>query len=384
MTKRGQTQKRNTIPGVYPYRTRTGLKRWAAVVDDGTPTRRHQKRRRGFPTQAKAAAWRADYQARLRRGEIGEPSTMLLAEYVTAWLEVRSASIRPSTVRHYRKCFALLSDDLGAIPLARLTPSVIERAYITLLARVKPATARMCHRMLRAVLRTAVRDGLLTRDPGLHVAAPGTVTNDRTAWSIETTRAFLAGAADDPYADAWYVLLECWLRSGELRALAWSHFDANRSVLLIRRTVTTDEHGAMIFGPPKTASSVRDILLSPGLCARLKARRKEQQIDAMQSGEGWSDDRLIFPNTRGGVMHASLLSWALRRACARTGVPYLGVHGLRHTGGSIVYATKSMPTKLITERMGHSRVAITEEIYLHSDEVQHQKLADAIGNMLSM
>jgi integrase len=55
---------------------------------------------------------------------------------------------------------------------------------------------------------------------------------------------------------------------------------------------------------------------------------------------------------------------------------------LRHTGGSLAYGKE--PTKVVSERLGHSRTAITEDLYIHTNIVQHQKLAETIGNLLAI
>jgi integrase len=123
------------------------------------------------------------------------------------------------------------------------------------------------------------------------------------------------------------------------------------------------------------------LALSPALIARLRKRRHAQQVEAVETGQGWSDERLVFASATSRMLHASTFCDALGDTCARLAIPYIGVHGSRHTGGSIAYAA-GMPVKAISERLGHSDIAITLRIYTHLDKEQRQGLADAMGELL--
>jgi integrase len=382
MTPRGQTQKRNRIPGISRRITKRGEVRWRAVVDIGEGADRKQMTRT-FLTQDEAEDWRADILTRRRRGDVVEPSRTPLADYFADWLEVRSATIRPSTAGHYDRMFALVADTLGPVPLAQITPSRIERAYATLATTARPSTQRGVHRIVAMVLRTAVRDGLIAKSPLTGVRAPGNPKPERSAWTVDQARVFLAGITSHAHADAWHVFLECWLRSGELRALRWSDLDLANGTLTVARTVTRARDLKLVTGPPKSAASRRTLLISPELAARLRTRRKTQQELALETGVGWTAERLVFPGATGGLMTSSALSDSLKTICARLDLPYVGVHGLRHTGGSIAYAQR-VPTKLISERMGHESAAFTESLYLHTDAAQHRDLADLMRDLLAI
>ena len=380
MTAKGQKQRRNRIVGVSKRMTSRGETRWRAVVDIGEGADRKQISRT-FATQDEAEDWRAQMRTKRRTGDVVEPSRQPLRDWFGEWIATRATVLRPSTIGNYCRNFALLDPSLGGVALSRLTPSLIERTYGELSRQFAPATLRGAHRVLSMVLRTAVRDRLIARNPLEPISAPGDTITRRGAWTIEQARTFLTGCADSPHADAWHVFLECWLRSGELRALRWSDIDLTAGTLSVNRSVTGDEHGRPQLGPTKNASSHRTLVLSPGLIERLRERKHAAKIVAVEFGTGWSEDALVFPNRSGGLMTSGTLCDALRRLCAHLGLPYITVHGLRHAGGSIAYAQR-IPSKVISERMGHATVAVTEAIYLHTDQTQHQELAELMGELL--
>jgi hypothetical protein len=49
---------------------------------------------------------------------------------------------------------------------------------------------------------------------------------------------------------------------------------------------------------------------------------------------------------------------------ARAGVAIIGLHDLRHTHGSLLIE-EGVPVKVVSERLGHARIAFTIETYQH-------------------
>jgi integrase len=370
----------NRYPGISPVTTKSGQRRWKAVVEVGHGADRKQAVRR-FTSQEEARAWQAETRTKHRRGELLEPSRMLLSEWAGEWLAMKARRVRPMSVIKYRQHLAHITAELGTLPLSRITPSSIERAYANLDAKLSPYSVRSIHVTLSSVLKSAVRDGLIVANPCARVDAPGGAPAARTAWDIATTRTFLSAVVDDPWADAWWLMLETWIRSGELRALRWSDIDLAGQTVTIRRTATLGADGKPTTGPPKTATSARTIPLSETMVSRLKARRKAQQIEALELGAGWDDDRLAFPAMRGGMIHSRVLNGALEAACTRAGVPYIGPHGLRHTGASLAHAA-NVPVKTMSDRLGHASAAITMNVYTHSDDDQQRSATGTMGDLL--
>ena len=52
------------------------------------------------------------------------------------------------------------------------------------------------------------------------------------------------------------------------------------------------------------------------------------------------------------------------RVVKRLGLPYLSFHGLRHVHATLLLSAGTNP-KVVSERLGHSNIAITMDIYSH-------------------
>ena len=132
---------------------------------------------------------------------------------------------------------------------------------------------------------------------------------------------------------------------------------------LVHRTVTVRQQlnevkGEFIgFGEPKSAAGRRTIDLPRFLCTLLE----DQLAERSQPGS----DGLVFVNTRGRSPHASSFhsqTWA--KARAKVGRPDLRWHDLRHTSAALAIAQGAHP-KLLQERMGHSTIRVTFDVYGH-------------------
>ena len=72
----------------------------------------------------------------------------------------------------------------------------------------------------------------------------------------------------------------------------------------------------------------------------------------------------MFCNAKGRLLHPESLSQLFARVVARSGLPKIRFHDLRHTHASLLVA-HGIPIKVVTERLGHSHPAFTLHTYQH-------------------
>lgn len=372
------TKRRNTYPGVYSYQTKTQGRRWACVYD-APPVggQRAQKRRSGFATQDEALAFQRDRARERRLGAADlQPSDDLLGVYADAWL-ADQVDLAPGTQRNYRNRLRPILERIGHIPLNRLTPADIERTYAAMRrGGLSPAAIRYGHRILKQALRRAVLHGMLAANPCERVTTPRSEPHRPATWTQDELRRFLAAEGDDPaWGDVWHVLAETWLRIGELADLRWGDIDWDQRAIRITHAVSRDAAFQYVSGPVKTPRSRRVIPISRRLLDRLAARRAA--LDAPPASA------LIFQSPRRNAWITSqVANKALRRACERAGVPVIGIHEVRHSGGSIAYRA-GLPLKVISERLGHADVTFTHRIYVHTHADDHRELGESIAALLT-
>ncbi len=72
----------------------------------------------------------------------------------------------------------------------------------------------------------------------------------------------------------------------------------------------------------------------------------------------------MFCNTKGRFLHPESIGQLFDRIVARTGLPRVRFHDLRHTHASLLVAA-GVPIKVVSERLGHAHPAFTMHTYQH-------------------
>ena len=70
----------------------------------------------------------------------------------------------------------------------------------------------------------------------------------------------------------------------------------------------------------------------------------------------------IFTNTSGYAVHTESISQLFDRHLARTDIPRIRFHDLRHTHTSLLVAAGT-PIKVVSERLGHAHPGFTRATY---------------------
>jgi len=370
---------RSRYPGIYSYLTPVGgQKLWGCRYDEpGKDGKRVQRNRRGFATQAEAIAYqrsRSDRHA--RGGGTVVSSGMPLDDYLESWL-AGMVDISPNTRRNYVNRLRPLQQHVGHIPLNRLTPADLDGAYGTMRRQKQSASAvRYAHRILKQALRRAVVLDMIAANPCDRVTPPKAERHEPDTWTQAEMQAFLSAEIEHPvWGDFWAVLCETWLRVGEITDLRWADIDSKQNQIRISHAVRRNDALENESGPVKTDNGRRTIPVSRSLIERLLLRR-------MRLGNPKAS-ALVFPAARtGSWIEAHVARKALVAACERAGVPVIGLHEVRHSGGSIAYLA-GIDLKTISARLGHSDVAFTARTYVHLNDAHQKSAADVIWGLIS-
>ena len=118
------------------------------------------------------------------------------------------------------------------------------------------------------------------------------------------------------------------------------------------------------YKQPKTAKGPRRIALPALLVDALRRYRAEQAKPRLQIGKGYNDEGLLFSNVDGTVWWPNLFTTAFSRLLPRAGIGHCRFHDLRHTHASQMLREGIHP-KVVSERPGHSTIAITLDTYSH-------------------
>jgi len=261
------------------------------------------------------------------------------------------------------------SKDMPVAAAGRISPAVMKAwraagepqparkplATVVPLESAGETTTAQAYRVLRAILSTAVTDGLLTANP-CQIRGAGQVAHKERPTATPAEVAQIAAHMPPRYSAA--VTLAAWsgLRFGELFALARRHVDLTAGTVQVERALVAVPGQPIRFGKTKTAKSLRTVHLPAFVVAALDVHMAEHVAA--------DPDALLFPNVDGSPTSNATLSRHFRASRTIAGRPDLRWHDLRHTGATLAYrAGASVPE--VQARLGHSTMRAAQ-IYAHT------------------
>jgi integrase len=305
------------------------------------------------------------------------------------WLPTIKETVRANTWESYRGAVEVhLVPALGSIPLRQLDRATFSTYYSELSrtgrAKAKgglsPRSIRLIHVTAHKALHDAVKDNLLVRNPTDDAAVPAKVRSATPSWTAEQVTQFLASVGGKRLQPAFLTLATTGLRRSELLGLRWADVDLEAGTLAVRQVVSLDKYKPFL-AEPKTDRSRRVVALDPGTVQTLKSHRKVQREERVLAGPAWHVLDLVFCSESGAILHPQTLSGAFERAAKAAGLPPIGIHGLRHSHASLGLAA-GLPLVVMSERLGHSSVALTGDVYSHTLPSQHQEAADQVAGLI--
>jgi integrase len=340
---------------------------------DPASGKREQQSKGGFSSMDAAQAHLTAALADVRRGTFHRDQRVTVKElFEDHWLPVKaSEGKRPNTVAYYTSASKWVTDRIGGLRLESLTERDVARMVATMKAEgLSPRSRQAAVGALKAATAWAARPTvkLVGIDPLAHYHRPG--LNDGgtpagiKAWSVDQVRTFLAAAAADRFAFAWALLLTRGLRRGEMCGLRWSDIDfANRAVLHVNRTRLVVD-GSVSDSDPKTSAGRRSIPLDDRLVTLLQAHKSHQTAEMEAASPAYADVGYLLADELGRPIHPDTLSRRFDALVTKSQLPRLTIHGLRHTAATLMLSD-GVPTKIVSEMLGHSSPVITLAIYAH-------------------
>ncbi len=325
-----------------------------------------------------ADAARSEVVARKRRGERVAPSKLTLMAYAPTWLDSQAGRLRPKTIATYEAHLRLhILPKLGR----RRLPEVTTDDVASLSAEMQRAgfaawTIKGALATLSGLMRHAARRGLISENPVARLERgerPTTTEKEKRVLSADEI-GLLLDAADEKYRALLATAVGTGLRLGELVGLRWQDVDLDAGFVHVRTQV--DQKGRR--GLPKTATAVRQVVLSPQLGRLLAEHRLGSPFSAPADP--------VFASAVGTpVGHDNVSKRGLAAAVKRADLldasrPGLTMHSCRDTFASHLIIDPGLDVVQVSRQLGHANPAITAKTYARMfDEARH---ADAIRDAM--
>lgn len=350
---------------------------WYVVVDLGRTTdgRRRQKWHGGFGTRKEAEALRAKLVHEVNTGTHVNPTTITLDAWIRQhWLPTIRSQVKPSTFDSYRRNVELhVLPHLGSRQLRSLTSTMLNGLYADLLDggnQNRPGgLSSKSVRYIHTIIHKALSDAMDADFLGQNVAERAKPPQPRAIkpvelrfWEPDQLRAFLESTRCHRLEAAWHLSAMTGMRRGEVLGLRWKDVDLEASRVSVRQALVSVAYEVIPSTPKNHQARVID--LDAGTVAQLQAHRRLQEVEKAEWNSEYQDNGLVFCKEDGTPLHPHTFSQAFERLVAKSDLPRIRLHDLRHTHATIALRA-GVPVKVISERLGHESPAFTLKQYAH-------------------
>lgn len=358
------------------------------IVDIGRDSltgKRKQKRKKGFNSKKEAENALTALLNELNEGYL-TPSKITLDEYMKTWFKEREVVVQKSTqrtnlsfYRHY------ISPSVGKFRLHELTPIVLQNFANSLINNnnLSVGSIYKIFDILKVAMNRAVKLRVVKENYTSYVELPKKQKKEMNVWDNEQVNFFIKQMkfkrTDDHFFTAYLLALLTGMRQGEILGLRWRDVDFEKNQLYVKQVLTHD--GKELRIGTKTASGTRTVSIPDKLVNHLRLTRKKALENKLMFGSKYMDKDLVVCTKKGTPVNPSNLLKTFKKDTEETGLPSIRFHDLRHTHATLLIE-KDINPKVIQERLGHSRIGITLDIYSHVLPSMQQQVAQKLDEIL--
>ncbi|PLS16225.1 site-specific integrase [Bacillus sp. M6-12] len=265
---------------------------------------------------------------------------------------------------------------LGHTVLSSLTPILLQN-YVNELhdEGLAGSTITKIYNIMKSSLDYAVNMELLPSNPIKTIQLPSVKKKKDNVWEVAEMKTFLNTAKQDRFYLAFHLTIMTGMWRGEILGLRWRDVDLEKGVLYVRQTLSKD--GKQFLTGAKTNSGIRGITLPEETLSALQSQKVSIAKEKLKCGPVYLDNDLVVCTTKGTPVNPNNLKRTFLRLVKEAGVAAIRFHDLRHSHVTMLLA-KGVHAKVISERLGHSNIKTTLDIYSHVLPSMQEEAANQI------
>jgi len=340
---------------------RSSDQRWVAQV---TLAGHHQMAY--FHSQAEAQRWLSFALLQIHQKKSISTTQLPLSVYLETWLEQMALGLRLKTLIQYRQVITHhILPELGDLLIQELRPAQIQSFYqLKAQAGMNPRLLQLVNCLLHHALEDATRSSLIPVNPVQSTLKPKRSYVERKVLQPSQVQQLLKACQGTRWEALFSLAVTTGMREGELLGLKWTDIHWDQGVVQIQRQLYRVPGQGLVFNPPKTPTSRRNVALGPRMLEQLQEHAKRQQEEKERAGEKWQENGLVFPTSLGTPTDPHRLYTYYKVLLQKLGLPDLRFHDLRHTAATLMLSGGIHP-KVAQERLGHARISYTLGTYSH-------------------
>ena len=344
-----------------------------------------------YGTKKEARMREFELKIQLKEGSYIKKTNMTVEDLSKEYLRIQKEILSPKTYINYEHRMVIINEHLGYFKLQDLNTKVIENFYNYMRkdyvsargGKLSPTTIQHYYNIINNMLSQAVRWEYISHNPNERIAKPKRTKPNIQCYSPEEVDKLLEALKQEPikYQAIIMLALDLGCRRGEITGLTWDDIDFNTGKVTINKT-TQYAYGKIYEKGTKTENSNRVNFISKTTLNVLRKHQKEQMERKMLLGSKWINTNRVFTTDNGGNMHPDTPTKLLDHVISKYNLKRITFHGLRHTSISLMIS-KGVQSQIISRKVGHSSVQITDRIYSHFFEDEFKDVANVMDEVLS-
>ncbi|WP_336774248.1 site-specific integrase [Paenibacillus sp. MMO-58] len=363
--------------------------KWEFVVDHYVNGKRKQVRRKGFSTKREANAAKTKLLKEIQDDQFVNLDKITVETFLRRWLETeRKFEVDETT--HYNNMLYFknhIIPRIGHYKMQKLDAFICQE-FINAMHRENYArnTIDRVTTILKKAFDRAIDYRIIKENVMRKTKLPKRVKLEQKYWTAAQATEFLSFTRQARYFIVYALALFTGMRQGEILGLRWQDIDFEKKTLQVNQTLTN--YGKSLKFGAKTVSGVRTISLPDKLIEFLLEHRKfyEETINEIknQLGKDFVDyDLVVFNYSTGGTVFPSNLTKTYIKDVKGSGLPHIPFHSLRHTHATMLIE-QNVNVKLISERLGHSKIAVTLDVYSHVTPNMQHEVASQLDQIIAI
>jgi len=301
---------------------------------------------------------------------------MLVQDFLNNWLNTYGKhNLRDTTFKEYqRHIIQYINPRIGNIEIDELTPLQLQNFLYDVLEngrqrgdnkQLNPKTVIQTQRLLHKAFSNAVKLNIIKSNPADFIDIPKKKKFKYNILLGDELRQFIKAFEGLHIYNAVVLALLLGLRRGELLALTFDDINFTEKSIYINKSVVNGKNGVKL-DTTKTDDE-RIIILSDDMVEFLKEIYK------------LSLSSYVVSNMRGQMYNPASFSRLYTYSRDSRKLPKVRFHDLRHIHATILYKN-GVQAKVIQERLGHSNISTTLDIYTHLFKEDQVHVANIISS----
>lgn len=356
---------------------------WSVVIDIGYDEETGKRKQKWISGKTKKEVKEKAIKIlnQVNEGTYIEQSSLTLKDYLKNWLnDYAKTNTAPKTYEGYEHIINIhIIPTIGHLTLDKLKPLHIQKYYTEKLKSgridgsggLSAQSVLHHHRLLKEALQQAVKWQLIVRNTADAVEPPKPDRYEMSILDAEQIKLLLNELntlmLDENigyYAPPIIFGIYTGMRRGEILGLREKDINFENKTAAVCQTLQRVDGIGLFFKDPKTPKSRRSVSLSSSLLEMIQKVKLSNAKNKLKAGPVYQDNGLIFCQPNGKPIEPSELGRVFSKLLKQCNLPKVRLHDLRHTHASLMLQQGVHP-KIVSERLGHSTIGITLDIYSH-------------------